>query len=159
MKKVFGITSLVLLSVLFIFGGTAFAQDSTPTPPPVPFDYGDMMGDSYEDMPFDHMGNGFNMFDFMSSFGDMFNNTPMWGNGSEWMNDYGGNMMGSNSSDMWGFGSEMMNSYGSGMWGNGSDMMGSYGSEMMGDYGSGMWGNGSGSEMENNFNGMGSYGR
>jgi len=130
MKKVFGITSLVLLSVLFIFGGIAFAQDNTPTPPPIPFDYGDMMGDSY-----DGIDNGFNMmdFDFMGNFADMLNNNPpMSGSASNWMNDYDGNMWG-NGSDM----SDMMDSYGSDM----SDMMDSYGSDMsdmMDSYGSGI---------------------
>ncbi len=80
MKKLSGITGLVLVGVLFIFGGTAWAQDNTPTPPPVPYNYGDMMGDDYG-----YMGNGFNMmgFDFMGSFAGMMNNSfHMWGAGS-----------------------------------------------------------------------------
>ncbi len=138
MKKLLGITALVLVSVLFIFGGTALAQDDNPTPPPVPYNYGDMMGDNYG-----YMGNGFHMmdFDFMGSFADMMNNSShMWGAGSDWMGDNAN------------------------MWGNGYDMMGSYGSGMMGGHSSGMWDNGSdwmndGSGMGSGYNGMGGYGR
>ena len=77
MKKVLGITGLVLLGALFFFGGTVLAQSDPTTTPPVPLDYADMMDGSYG-----HMGNGFYMmdFDWMGSFADMMNNGDhMWG--------------------------------------------------------------------------------
>lgn len=122
MKKLAGITGFVLVSVLFIFGGTALAQDNTPPAPPVPYNYGDMMGEQSG-----YMGNGFNMmsFDFMGSFADMMNTSSlMWGAGSNWMGDH---------ANMWGNGYDMMGSYGSDWMNNGFGMGSGYNG--MGGYG------------------------